>query len=218
MTSRSLLALSLSMLVSASPALAGRNAGGALIVHTDDQVSYTSNVCELFPEPEGCASANARTDKSEDEPALIWVVAAFPDGSDPGVQVVSFGNDHNLPDLSFFDRWGPCPEAGIIEIPDAGWPMGGGTAIGYPNAIVGDRLFAIYYFNVYGFAGAYIGTGVHPYWGEAVFVDDSDVPVEDAIERFGSARWYVPGANECPDEPSAVERSSWGEVKAKFAD
>ena len=91
----SLLALGLAF---ASASGAGRNEGGALIVHTDDAVSYTFNVCDLFPDLglASCAEANTRTDLDEATPALIWIIAAWHSTVSPLVTQVGFGLEHDL--------------------------------------------------------------------------------------------------------------------------
>jgi len=65
---------------------AGRNAGGAFIVHTNDAVNYSAgrDYCgPYFDDPGTCEAAGTRTDKDENTPAVIWVIAAFPPGATP---------------------------------------------------------------------------------------------------------------------------------------
>ena len=71
----------LGVMVLASPAaMAGKNAGGAMVVHTNDACWWTQNVCYLFdiwfPDI-ACADLNTRTDRSETRPALIWFLSLF---------------------------------------------------------------------------------------------------------------------------------------------
>jgi hypothetical protein len=68
-----------------SPAMAGKNMGGAMVVHTDDNVNWTGTICDMFDTvvPQVCEDLNTRTDKDDYTTALIWFIAAFPDGSIP---------------------------------------------------------------------------------------------------------------------------------------
>ena len=69
------------ILVPSSPAVAGKNAGGALVVHVDDAVSWTTGICDDFGTlvPQDCESLNTRSDNDEGW-SLIWFIAAFPEG------------------------------------------------------------------------------------------------------------------------------------------
>jgi hypothetical protein len=192
----------------AAPAGAGRNAGGAMVVHTNDALSYTMNICTQWNgvhDPGSCASAATRTDRNESTPALIWLVAAFYESLDPEVTVVYFGLEHNLPDGSYFVNYGLCGPGNSIEIPDAGWPaQGRGNSIAFGTPVSGDVFFPFYFFNVYGFQGAYLGSGVNPTGGYAGFVDNENPPTFDRCERFGRVRWYEEGTNACPEPPTGA--------------
>ena len=65
-----------------SPAMAGKNASGALVVHTDDAHNWTfAGMCDQFDVwyPDiTCSYLGTRTDKDEMTAALIWFCAAFP--------------------------------------------------------------------------------------------------------------------------------------------
>ena len=202
-----LLALAMMALI-CSPAMAGKNTGGAMVVHTDDAVSWTNGICDQFDSVVlvTCPELNTRTDKDANTPALIWFIAAFPSNSSPGVTVCYFGHDHPLPEF-YHNRWAFCGPAGTIEIPDAGWPDAPATAgnsVAFGSPIVGDVLFPFYYFDVWGYEDVYYCTAINPVGGYAGYVDDSNPPELDEINLFGCARWYTAGYNECPsDEPIA---------------
>lgn len=82
-----------------SPASAGKNAGGALVVHAADGINNT-----MFPPPDYCEvwaeidiSRCEELDHQSDfvDPnflvgELVWVVVALPEDSSPGVSVVYF--------------------------------------------------------------------------------------------------------------------------------
>lgn len=191
------------ILAMAAPALAGKNANGALIVHTAPYSFYFSDPCDDFDDPGTCENANTQTDNDEVTASVIWFIAAFDDVTDPGVSVVYFGNDHNLPDF-YHSIWGFCGPPGTIEVADAGWPddpAGAGNSVAFGVPVTGNRLFPFYYVGVFGFEGAYYGTGINPTGGYAAFVDDSNPPVTDHTDQFGQVRWYEPGYNECPVPP-----------------
>lgn len=196
----------LALLLSTSlPAFAGKNGGGSLIVHTNDAFSYTSSVCALFAgqEPASCEAANTRSDKDTSTPAHIWIIAAFDPTATPGVAVVYFGLDHNLPTAQgYFENFSFCGPAGTIEVPDAGWPDTGGNSVAFGAPVTGDNLFAVYYVNAYkADATSFVGTGINPTGGYAAFIDDSNPPFQDDITNFGVVRWGQAGSNECPTAP-----------------
>jgi hypothetical protein len=201
------------ILVISLPANAGRNADGALIVHTNDAVSYTptGDYCQTMYLPSSCEDAVTRTDKDENTPAVIWLLAAFPDTSSPAVTTIQFGIEHNLPaNEGYFEAHGKCAE---LEMPDAGWPETGfGNPVSFGSTTKTDLLFCYYWFAAYGFEGAYLGTTTYPSTEEAKFVDDSSPPVEDLVLRFGTVHWWTSGANSCPspeggDESGGLDHS-----------
>jgi hypothetical protein len=109
-------------------AWAGRNAGGALIVHTNDDLAYTVDRCDRFDDyysPGSCEAAGTRTDLPEDTRVLIWLIAAFPQGSDPGVSRIDFGLIHNLQDLS----WISYRSGRTMQQEDVGCPGARGTRL-----------------------------------------------------------------------------------------
>lgn len=208
MNRRTVLAIALLSVLYSASAHAGRNANGALIVHTNDAIIYnprTSYCGSGYDDPGTCEDAGTRTDHPlEDSYAVVWFIAAFPDDSAPAVTTVQFGIRHNLPSPDYCPYWnfcGPFPH----ELPDENWPFGDGHCAG--NVItfyrpVFDNLFPIYWFAPIGsLPNSYVGTFWYPTTGEAKFVDDSQPPVEDLCERFGLVRWGAPGYNECPGEP-----------------
>jgi hypothetical protein len=185
----------------AAPAYAGKNANGALIVHTNDANAYTANACSRFDtvdDPGTCENAGTQTNKPEDQKALVWLIANFCPQSFPGVSVIYFGLNHDLPPgEGYIANWGLCGPAGSFELPDAGWPDQGGNSVAFGTPVVGDTFFPFYYLAAYGFAGAHLGTGINPTGGYAAFVDDSNPPIQDDIYRFGRVRWGTPGSNDC---------------------
>lgn len=193
----------------AAPALAGKNNGGAMLVHTNDTIVYTAsaNYCNSTL-PATCEEFGTRTDRAvEEEVAVIWCLAAFAPGTTPAVTTVQFGLDHNLPDSpEYFVKkvaCGPSP----LELPDADWPQGGGDGqtgnlVTFATPVTG-QIFPFYVFAVYGsLPNSYFATRSYPSTGEAKFVDDNQPPIEDVVTRFGTVRWGAAGENNCPVPPA----------------
>jgi hypothetical protein len=186
-----------------SPAMAGKNAGGAMVVHTDDAHGWTNGVCDFFDSwvPYPCPDLGTRTDVDVNTPALIWFIAAFDVGASPGVTVCYFGHDHSMPQY-YHNRWGFCGPAGTIEVPDSGWPDSPATAgnsVAFGAPVSGDILFPFYYFDAWGSPGWYYCSAINPVGGYAGFVDDSNPPELDYVEQFGCVYWNTDdGYNMCP--------------------
>lgn len=193
----------LALAVAATPVWAGRNANGAMVVHTDNGISYTSmNYCP-HPVPGVCTDlVTTSTKLPEEEVAVIFLLAAFPPQSSPAVTTIQFGIQHNLPPglgyFAGFSACGPNP----LELPDAGWPESNsvGNLIAY-SAPVYSSLFKFYWFAVYGVDSGYFETRTYPTTNEAKFVDDGSPPLEDLCTRFGRIQWGSPGYNACPINP-----------------
>jgi hypothetical protein len=184
--------------------LAGKNAGGALVVHTADYSYYfPPDFCGAdYVDPGTCE--NAGTESTVDgnfDAAIVWLLAAFPSGSDPGVTVIYFGLEHNLP-FGFFAASSFCGPEGTLEIPDTGWPNDwetAGNSVAFGAPIAGQQLFMFYYLAAWGVEGNYLGTGINPTGGYAGFVSDDNPGVLDEIHLFGRMEWFAPGWNQCPN-------------------
>jgi len=198
-----LLALGILALI-CSPAMAGRNTNGALVVHTDNSVIYTSTAdyCATAT-PDLCENLNANGTGGIDAEQVIWLLAAFRPESSPGVTTIQFGINHNLPaGQGYFTRYAACgPQP--LELPDGGWPESGfGNLVAYGSAVY-SHVFKFYWFAVYiDGASNYFGTRTYPSTNEAKFVDDGNPPVEDLVYNFGTIRWDGAGANACPIPPT----------------
>jgi hypothetical protein len=187
--------------------MAGKNANGALVVHTDNSVQWTifADYCGAdFSDPGTCLDANTEsTVDGNIYGAVVWLLAAFPDGANPGVTVIFFGIEHNLP-FGFIAAWGLCGPAGSLEIPDAGWPddwATAGNSVAFGSPVSGDTFFHYYWFGAYGLPGNYLQTGINPTGGYAGFVSDDNPGILDEIFLFGRCEWFGPGWNECPEIP-----------------
>lgn len=190
--------------ICALPAIASKNDGGAMIVHTNDGYSYSSqSVCTATEGDPGSCGA-AVTTASKDAGQVIWFLAAFDPAANPGVSVVYFGLNYDSTNL-LIDRTKACAPAGttITEVPDDNWPAEGGISIAYDPPISADLLFPFYVFEVSGGVPnvSFFGSGINPTGGYAAFVDDLQPPGEDRVDRFGMARWGEAGDNACPVPP-----------------
>ncbi len=212
MTKRVLLGGLILLLAAAMPALAGRNGGGSIVVHTTDAYTYLSTtICtSTLSVPASCAAAGTRTDK--DTAAVVWFLASFVPEATPAVAHIYFGLNFDAVNLDPSTKYGSCPPGGV-EVPDAGWPGGdpipgiSGNTVGFGTPVTGSTLFVFYYFKVDDFSGGppaepFLCSAVNPTGGYAKFYDDAFPPVEDAITRFGCVKWYADtGYNTCPVPP-----------------
>ncbi len=194
------------LMLLAPPAVAGRNANGALVVHTDDTVQYRDGAywCSTPTLPATCEELNAAAGRGIDEEQIIWVMAAFLPDASPAVTTVQFGIDHNIPaDQGYFTNWrvcGPSP----TESPDPGWPETGFGNIVTFGSPVHERLIRLYWFATFVDGPEnYFATRSYPSTNQAKFFDDADPPNEDLCENFGVIRWFQPGHNDCPQIPPA---------------
>jgi hypothetical protein len=213
----------------APPTLAGRNAGGALIVHTNDAYTWkTSTVCTTtYATPASCEEAITRSDKSEG--TVVWLLAAFPDSSNPGVSGIYFGIDYDDVNLTIAD-WKRCGTGGM-EIPDDDWPyQGRGNSVAFTTPIVGNHLFPLYAFVIDGGTdSSSFSAAINPTGGYAAFIDDSASPETDLVTQFGTVRWYAEGESDCPSSGDQSEgdsqewageddRQGWGEQEESGGD
>ncbi len=184
--------------VIASPAHAGRNAGGALVMHSSDMGSqYRLDFCSEWPLPATCEELDTQVDRAQGEEVIVWVVAAFPAGSSPGVTALQFGL---YGDVTSYYMYFACP-TGSIEASDDLWPQPGTGDVITFAAPVYDRLYKVYWFDIFSPPpGAILSTGPYPHGSmQAEFVDDSNPPEIDVCANFGTLRWGGPGENYCPD-------------------
>ena len=212
-------AILLAVALSASPGHAGKNAGGALIVHTQDAYVFSaSTACTTtYSIPASCEEANTRSDKNVG--TVVWLLAAFPDTSSPGVSGIYFGIDYDDVNLDPGAATKLCGPAGSMELPDSGWPYEGrGNTVAFGTPVVGNRLFPVYVFKIDGGTdSSYFSTAVNPTGGYAAFIDDSAPPATDEVTKFGTVRWYKAGENDCP-APGGDSQDGGAEEEGGWAD
>lgn len=213
------------VLLAASPALAGRNANGALVVHADDSINYTPCEGAYFycaqPIPTSCESLDTQF-VWQYEPVL-FILAAFDASSSPSVSAIRFGLQYNFDGGAGFGSahcWGACGSA--LEQPDADWPAGGadlrsGNLVTFPSPVF-ERVFKVYHFSIDQWdteqPNWFIASVPYSESEPALFYDDSVPPNEDVCTGFGIARWTQPGHNDCPQVPSASVREASARIAA----
>jgi hypothetical protein len=200
---RTILILAGCLAVLAGPALAGRNANGALVVHTTPENIYRfPNFCATAT-PTVCEELNPTSQDDIDIATVIWFLAAFQAQASPGVTAIQFGIQHSLPaGQGYFEYWRDCgPEPS--EVPDAGWPevSDTGNILSFADPVY-DTVFKFYFFAVWHDSEQdFVSIRTYPATDEAKFFDTTNPPVEDRIYNFGTIRWEVPGENQCPQPP-----------------
>jgi hypothetical protein len=185
-----------------SPSFAGKNAGGAMIVHTNNTYNYcNNNVCTTATGDPGTCQ-NAVTNATRAAGQVVWCLAAFPPSSNPGVTVVYFGIDYDDTTLDPGINKRFCGPAGSLEVPDDDWPYTGrGNSVAFGSPVAGDQLFPFYIFRIDGGTdGSYFSTTINPTGGYAAYVDDENPPGLDYITKFGTIRWNAAGFNDCPTD------------------
>ncbi len=183
-------------------AKAADNAGGTLIWHVDETLVYTSdidNYCGMssidcgfsFECPPNNASdclqsiqdATPSGTRGVAETEVMYVFAAFPEGSCPRLAGLTFGLDYDDSNI-FWMAYGAC---GNFELSEGSWPAPfSGTAITWSGAQQ-SNLVEAYWFAGYAYYNADTVTLIeHPSQG-GNFANDA-VPAElDPVEGFSIA-------------------------------
>ncbi len=197
-------------------AWAGSNRDGALIVHADPLIVYSSgrDFCvSEYRGPSTCGNARTEVDGFLTDAILVWFIAAFPRNAHPAINAVQFGISSTLPNGAVVAH-GPCGSS-LLELatgdsPDYGW----GTLVSFST--INDTFSPIYWFAIEGTGGSTFGSAKYPGDDRAVFVDDGNPPAEDDITRFGSVGWGTSGGNDCPPDAYEIRPSTWGKVKGGY--
>lgn len=164
------------------------NAGGGLLVHATPGLTWT-------PGADYCGTAvydscEGGVYSVTGDTLVFHVMAAFPDGSTPGLAGLTFGIDYDPTRFTMLD-WGTC---GDFELADGTWPApGSGMAVTWTTAQTAQ------FTEVYWFAGVADSVDAssftltpHPVQG-AYFVDNAAPPRLDSIACLGSLGFNMPG-------------------------
>ncbi|MCC7144479.1 MAG: hypothetical protein IT349_20470, partial [Candidatus Eisenbacteria bacterium] len=205
---RSFATLSLAIVLCAHAFLvtasAGPNAGGVLVVHAGDDVVYTtdhSGYCDVPGSPHACSSLDTNLPADPGRAQVWWVMACFPEESQPRVKAVEFGVQYDQQLLGVVD-WGECDGFAFLG---SDWPASGtGAAIVFAQTRT-ERVFPFYWFAgyVYGEEGFGFRLGEYPGHG-GNFADDSSPGMIDPVAGygvlgFGDHAGYLP----CPGDAGA---------------
>ena len=179
----------------------GPNAGGVLLVHTDDSIAYTSDgvyagasgiscapdpTCPPYEGYTDCVEALGRANPTSGHgsaPSVWWVLAAFPPGTQscPRLTGITFGADWTeaLTLLGY-------GSGGDFELPTSQWPAPGeGTAVTW-QAAQRSQVAEVYWFAGYSDYGSELfALEPHPTQG-GNFADDSVPAVLDLIDGYGT--------------------------------
>ncbi len=189
-------ALCLALLgAAASTALAGPNAGGTLILHSNPALVYCSDTPSYCGQS-GLTSCDAAINhKDGADTALLFALAAFSSSASPRLSGITFGITY--PDGLSLVAYGAC---GDFELATAGWPSSGeGTAVTWNSART-TQLVDVYWFagyNYYSPTPSVLALTPHPTQG-AMFADDSIPSILDPIAALGSFGFDTPGSTPCP--------------------
>jgi len=176
------------------PGWAGVNQGGALLLHADPSIEFTTTRLDYCPELGSVDCASAETEVSGGETVVVFALAAFRADVSPRVRAVSFGLRYPQNVRVIAHR--ACAD---FEICEAGWPRSGyGTALSW-SAVQTQPTIPVYWFAMYNAGGgsALVEIVAHGAQG-ATFADDTTPATLDRIEGLGSLGFDRPGATPCP--------------------
>ncbi len=184
----------------AGRAFAGPNAGGTLLMHANPSLIFTTSTSNYCGQSglTTCEAATTHLPQST-TPTLWFVVAAFPEFSQPHVTGVSFGlGDYDPTAISMLGH-GSCAN---FEADTQDWPgPNTGTSLSWSSPR-GERLIELYWFAGYAYTEATLALGPHPTFG-GYFVDNSPSPVSDAIAGYSSLGFgALSGHLVCPIPPA----------------
>ncbi|MEZ4649623.1 MAG: hypothetical protein R3E97_12735 [Candidatus Eisenbacteria bacterium] len=206
--------LSTLLAVTSFPAVAGQNADGYLLLHTDDSVVYTSDgpsaycdllgsVCTADPDCTDdhfdCAQTlvglNPTSNRGTDV-SVFWAIAAFPPSSCPRVSAVQFGLSWPVDQTPVFVGHGKC---GAFEVFSDGWPeyLGSGTAVTFEQPVARTG-FPVYWFAAYSYYGGEMAIQIADFPAGAdgaAFADDSIPAVLDEIPLQNRGSMGLNGAS-----------------------
>jgi hypothetical protein len=227
----------LGLVTAATSALGGPNAGGVLVIHTDDTVNYTSDQesymgmsgldcdndfdCPPYDVPCPTTMPNPTSLRPAAETSVWWVLAAFPRPEEGSEEVCP-----EVAGLTFGIQWDGEFDIAILaygtdsdlELSQPGWPayLTTGTALTWQTPKRG-QVFEIYWFAGYSYSGLpeQFRLTSHP-TQPAEFADNSVPVVKDAIAGFGRLGLAGEVGNNPVPGPVPTLETSWGEVKTIF--
>ncbi len=191
------------LLMVASPALAGPNEGGVLVLHANPSLTFTSDIATYcgMSELDLCSEAVTTVDWVAGRKVVFHALAAFPLGSTPRLKGLSFGITYDPAKFVMAAR-GTCAD---FELPDGTWPAPGtGTGQSWTAGPQTGLLTEIYWFcgYAYGEQESEDSTSValipHP-TQHGLFVDDGEPQAVDSVAAYGRLGFGTAGYDPCPE-------------------
>lgn len=228
-TSRAMIAATLGAIVCAFPASAA-NEGGLLLAHFNPSLTYSADVTNwngrsgvaCFEALSGdCLSYDAPCTYGADveptstgragDPAILFVLAAFPQGTCVSWKEVAFGVEYDEGDLLVVDYG----SGAFSESSTPDWPASSsGTILTWSTPRTAP-VSEVAWMLVYAYAPSLVRVAAHP-TVPTVFEDAATPAARTAVAGFGHAG--LAGAEGLsPDQATASDVGSWGAIKAIFA-
>jgi hypothetical protein len=194
----------------------GPNAGGVIIVHTNESLVYSDGNSYCGQSELGdCNDADVRIDDTATH--ILNVLAAFPAENSPRLAGVVFGIEYDEVHAEILD-WDDCGDFALYgAAPDGDpWPSTGSYAAVTWNVGQTDHLVEILWVAIYGDSEPGSFDLVPGHVSGGAFADD-DVPANiDPIADYGRLGFFQDGYLPCPSPPTPVQPSSWGSIKASY--
>lgn len=184
-----------------SSAQAGPNAGGVVIAHVNEGLTYTADNTGYCGQSsiEWCSSADTRVDGAG--LFVFYAIAAFP--SSPRLAGITFGVDYDAEQIVLVE-WGSC---GDFTLPTNQWPApGSGVAVTWDVGQT-DRAIEVYWFAGYSDTGdpSEFRITEHPSRGLEPYFADDDVPSNlDVALDTGSLGFNTDGYLPCASNRSCA--------------
>ncbi len=181
--------------VPCSPVGCNRHAGGVLLVHASPGLVYSGGA-------DYCGGSgldvcwDVNTSVSQDSPAILHVLAAFPATADPALTAAVFGIRYDEP-IQVVD-FGHCGDNAVSEF---SWPNSDSGTIVLWNEPQTAALTEVFWFAAYNAdrSPSVFQLIEHPEEG-AWFFDDSVPPVADGVSCLGALGFDSNGERCCPWE------------------
>lgn len=227
-TSRAMIAATVCAIVCALPAR-GANEGGLLLTHFNPSLTYSADVTNwngrsgvaCFDALSGdCLSYSAPCSYGVDveptstgragDPAILFVLAAFPPGTCVSWKEVAFGVEYDGADLLVADHG----SSALSENSTASWPGShSGTILTWSTPRTAP-VTEVAWMLVYAYAPSSMRVTAHP-TVPTVFRDGATPAAQTAVAGFGQAG--LAGAEGLsPDQATSSDVRSWGAIKAMF--
>lgn len=187
-------------LISGSPALAGPNAFGVLLLHANEALTWSvgNTYCGQSALMD-CAEADVRVDTGD--ATIVYALAAFPPDASPRLAGLTFGINYDVTHLTIAE-WGVCGDFSLPtgDFPPlwSAWPLpNSGISITWEEAQT-THVTEVAWFVAYAYTESpnQLRIGEHPTAG-ASFGDDTVPTIIDRPADFGALGFHTAGYNPC---------------------